>query len=296
MSVARGVGPFSAPGRWHKGSVHTHTTASDGVVPPEVLCERYREAGFDFVSLTDHGKVTVPRRLPGGLLWVPGVELNAGAFHVVALDCREAPDLAGLSRQGILDRLDRLGATAIVCHPYWSAITSRELLALERWRLMEIHNASAEFAEARGSSSIHWDEVLQEGRLVFGLAVDDCHRGTAPGPWSDVAAAWVMVKSAALSAEAVCEALRTGMFYSSTGVVIEDLSFDGRTARVRSSPVEYADFMSYNGFSRRVSAGGKEFTEAEFTLRGVEPYLRVALGRRDGARAWTNPLFVKRRR
>jgi len=37
-----------------KGALHTHTTCSDGDLPPEMLLGVYRDLGFDFVALTDH--------------------------------------------------------------------------------------------------------------------------------------------------------------------------------------------------------------------------------------------------
>ncbi len=288
--------PFSADGAWFRGGIHTHSTASDGVVTPEALCGVYRATGYDFLSITDHDAVTIPPSVPAGLLLIPGAELNVGPLHVVALNLDSAFDCAGLSRQGLLDRIVEAGATPVVCHPYWSGLTSAELLSLRGYAVMEVFNLSAEYAEGRGHSSVHWDELLQSGRLVFGAAVDDCHRGCEPGPFSDLAGSFVVVKAQRLTAEAVCAALAQGMFYSSTGIAIEDVRFDGKTVRVHSSPADWADFISYNGFSRRLCGMGQPRTEWEFSLRGREPYLRIALGARDGAQAWTNPLFIEENR
>ena len=51
--------PFAAPGKWYKGNLHTHTTESDGALDPAEVVRRYREAQYDFLALTDHGRVTV---------------------------------------------------------------------------------------------------------------------------------------------------------------------------------------------------------------------------------------------
>ena len=45
---------FSAAGRFYRGNLHTHSTLSDGTLPPEAVCAHYREAGYDFLALTDH--------------------------------------------------------------------------------------------------------------------------------------------------------------------------------------------------------------------------------------------------
>ena len=54
------VNPWSADGQWLKGSIHTHTTNSDGRLSPKEVVELYRRCGYDFVVFTDHGRVTTP--------------------------------------------------------------------------------------------------------------------------------------------------------------------------------------------------------------------------------------------
>ena len=46
--------PFSKPGTFRKGNIHTHSTASDGELAPEEVCRRYRDGGYDFLAITDH--------------------------------------------------------------------------------------------------------------------------------------------------------------------------------------------------------------------------------------------------
>ena len=72
--------PFEAEGSWFKGNVHTHTTNSDGHMTPEQIVLRYREAGYDFLSITDHGVLMDTRELSRpDLLMIPGEEICAGA-------------------------------------------------------------------------------------------------------------------------------------------------------------------------------------------------------------------------
>ena len=46
--------PFDKRGRWFRGNLHTHSTASDGAKTPAQVCAAYRRRGYDFISLTDH--------------------------------------------------------------------------------------------------------------------------------------------------------------------------------------------------------------------------------------------------
>jgi hypothetical protein len=48
------IAPFSAPGRFWRGNLHTHSTLSDGALPPERVIEVYRDAGYDFIELSEH--------------------------------------------------------------------------------------------------------------------------------------------------------------------------------------------------------------------------------------------------
>ena len=69
-------------GNWYKGNLHMHTTLSDGKLDPVEAISVYREAGYDFIAITDHRKV--------GHLWqddsfliLPGVEWDTGdAVHM----------------------------------------------------------------------------------------------------------------------------------------------------------------------------------------------------------------------
>jgi predicted metal-dependent phosphoesterase TrpH len=60
--------------------LHTHSTASDGTVPPEVLVQEAAAAGLDVVALTDHdttaGWAAAADALPAGLSLVRGTELS----------------------------------------------------------------------------------------------------------------------------------------------------------------------------------------------------------------------------
>ncbi len=45
---------FSAPGKFYRGNLLTHSTRSDGKISPEEVCKRYRERGYDSNCLSDH--------------------------------------------------------------------------------------------------------------------------------------------------------------------------------------------------------------------------------------------------
>jgi hypothetical protein len=65
-----------------KGSLHVHTTFSDGVNTLEEMAEAYTDLGFDFIAITDHDYLVRQgywERIPesnGNLLILKGIELE----------------------------------------------------------------------------------------------------------------------------------------------------------------------------------------------------------------------------
>ena len=72
--------------------LHTHTTASDGTTPPEVLVRAAAESGLDVIALTDHDTIdgweAAASDLPLGLSLVRGAELSCSregvSVHLLA--------------------------------------------------------------------------------------------------------------------------------------------------------------------------------------------------------------------
>jgi hypothetical protein len=48
------IEPFSTPGRFWRGNLHTHSTLSDGLLTPEQVVDAYKDAGYDFLQISDH--------------------------------------------------------------------------------------------------------------------------------------------------------------------------------------------------------------------------------------------------
>ena len=83
-----------------KGDLHIHTDYTDGDESPAMTAALYREAGYDFIGITDHHTFTpclqaieAFRDLPTGFKIYPGEEIHngyGGYFHTVNFGCRES--------------------------------------------------------------------------------------------------------------------------------------------------------------------------------------------------------------
>ena len=103
------INPFKLPGRFLRGNLHLHTTASDGDLSPQEAVDLYREHGYDFLAITDHGRLVPPSSLRAeGMTLLPGMELHPGQGEPAKLPCRHrhgdthrgAPDAVAADRAG----------------------------------------------------------------------------------------------------------------------------------------------------------------------------------------------------
>ena len=74
------------------GDMHCHTCRSDGKEGPEIVAANYRKAGFDFLSITDHGKyepsleaIRAFKRLDLSFRLFPGEEVHPPRNHCHAI-------------------------------------------------------------------------------------------------------------------------------------------------------------------------------------------------------------------
>ncbi|HID07359.1 MAG TPA: hypothetical protein EYP10_09450 [Armatimonadetes bacterium] len=298
--------PFVANGNWFKGNLHTHTRNSDGDLEPLEMVQRYIDAGYDFLSLTDHSKLTIIEDFDNGdFLLIPGEEIGVGKsevgtdFHLVAIgierECKGASDVPSkyISPQAVIDNVRSQGGEVILCHPYWSQLSTQDLLSVNGYIGIEIFNTSCHYSVGKGFSTSHWDDLLARGRFVWGFAVDDAHFHFNDHRPNDACGAWVMVKCQELTVQQIMDALRAGMFYSSTGPQIHDVRIDGNVIHVVTSPVKAITFISENGRGERWTAISTEsITEAQRTLSGNEKFVRIECVDAMGNCAWTNPMRI----
>src|SRR5262249_29817247 len=92
---------------WYRGNLHCHTTNSDGDSSPAYVAKFYKDAGFDFLCISDHNHLTQPAE--GGIsdpkfLLIPSSEytgLKAHYAHVNGI---------GLSKPFELSQIESLPA------------------------------------------------------------------------------------------------------------------------------------------------------------------------------------------
>lgn len=304
--------PFAATGEWLRCALHAHTTESDGELPPDALVAHYGRAGFDVLAITDHWRITGAER-SDGLLVIPSVEVNcvlpnARDGHVLGFGVRADGDELRELAAGYHDLaataawITGHGGVAYLAHPYWSGVTPGTLELSVGVAGIEVYNAGCELEVGRGLSAVHWDELLEAGRLCPAIATDDSHH-----PGFDSGFAWTWVRAAERTQDAVLTALREGACYGSAGPVIHDVVRSGDDVEVRCSPCRAVTLVAGKTMGAAVNAGRLGYRHAGTVLAESEDGLvvharlsvppaarhaRVEVTDAVGRKAWANPFPV----
>ena len=312
--------------RWYKGNIHTHTNAGGSRIGypngdpsadshPAIVTGWYRRHDYDFLVLTDHNHLTLleygaaQRRFRKPLM-IPGVEVSlrilneTKAVHLGAIGVNrnpkpiEAADVVA-TLQANVDEIRQAGGIAAINHPNFTwAFDHEHISQIKGASLLEIYNGHPRVnlygAGGRPSCEEIWDNVLSSGLVIWGVAVDDSHhfKGEFGPGRSNPGRGWVVVKATNLDEESIVEGLRSGQFYSSTGVSLESLDSgpDGISLRI----IPAGDTLYTTRFVGRGGVTLKEVfgLEAAFRVGGDEGYIRATISSSTGAQAWTQPIFV----
>ncbi len=306
--------------RWYKGNTHTHTLNTDGDSPPDVVVKWYAEHGYNFLVLTDHDSITAVDGLnslygkEGSFLIIRGEEVtdrfDKKPYHVNGLGVESV--VKPQNGQGVVINLQR-NVNAIraakgipqINHPNFGwAITAADLKRLENVKLFEVYSGHPLInylggGRSPGTEEI-WDAVLSSGKLLYGVATDDSHHFKRIGDRTAATPGhgWVMVRASNLSPEAILAAMERGDFYASTGVELADYTASEKEISLTIKE-ERGSGSRYR--VQFIGNGGRILKEAPaspavYRFHGDEVYVRAKVIESNGKIAWTQPVFIEKRR
>ena len=299
---------FTSSGGVLRGNLHGHSTHSDGWNSPAEVVRLYREAGYDFTCLSEHywsdPRFSAPTIIDAtdldstDFITIISAELHCngkahdrdGLWHIVAnglppdfpmaSDRETAPELVA--------RAVAAGAYVTIAHPEWYCLTDDEArsLAAAGAHAVEIYNHSSAIESARGGGIATLDLLLHEGYRLHLTATDDSHNGP-----DDAFGGWVMAAAESLTAIDIVAALRAGNFYASSGPDFTDLTLDGTTLHVGTSPVHRIILAADR--HQATFTVGDGLTTASFDLRSLDSdFFRVVAIDAQGRSAWSNPYWI----
>ena len=190
-------------------------------------------------------------------IMIQGEELTADArVHINAINSIERiGPKGGKTRHeilqnninAVLEQEKRTGQQMLphVNHPNWHwTLTAEDIFQLTGGQFFELYNAGGTSCNNIGdenhvSTERMWDIILamRLGVLnlpvMYGIGTDDSHTYHKTGPEISLPGrAWIMVRSRHLTPEYIINAMKAGDFYTSNGVTLKDIQFDGKTLKV----------------------------------------------------------------
>ena len=137
----------------------------------------------------------------------------------------------------VIQRINRRGGAAILCHPAWSLNTPEMIKSVQGVCAAEVYNSfsGAPWNAPRADSGAVLDLVATAGCFIPQVAADDCHFYTGEQRMS-----YIMLQADELTSEDVIAALKRGSFYASQGPRFIEAELTGRELIVRTSPVSSA--------------------------------------------------------
>ncbi|MBL4576564.1 MAG: hypothetical protein JKY51_10810 [Opitutaceae bacterium] len=316
MSATSG-NPFSTSGNWYRGSVHNHTVASDGKHSVSELSKWYQNHGMDFIVITDHNVVADVSKADGlDITVIPGAEIGvcwdeAYGAEVLSLGI-DTVKRKGVHPQDIIYDVLEQGGLPYISHPHLSGVYSGLMMELDGLVGIETYNLAGVNMGCRGLATLHLDDLMAVGKIVWGLATDDRH------VIGDRPRAWVEVRAESNDRKALLNAMRQGFYYSTTGPKIKAISFSETYIKVECSEAHRVILSTLPWLSKKVEAdadgpvtkismplesiGSSKSVEA-FTQRlikqemlsepkAMRPHVRIEIDDGRGGFAWSNPIPI----
>jgi hypothetical protein len=301
---------FTAPGRFWRGNLHTHSTRSDGILPPDEVIRRYRAEGYDFIALTDHfvGAYDYPIvdttgfRDGQAFTTLIGAELHSGGqqnghlWHILAVGLpfdfarSHTPGWRPVSGQEtgpeLAARAVAAGAFVAIAHPQWSGLTVADAASITAAHAVEIYNHGCAVGCDRPDGWAIADQLLEGGRQLVAIATDDAHFSEP-----DHFGGWVMVRATENTPGALLAALKAGHHYSTQGPEIKDIRVFPDRVEVDCSAASAIIVSGWGVFSRAVHGNGMTTGTVDMTRFVGSPFLRVTVVDAAGRRAWSNPVY-----
>jgi hypothetical protein len=211
----------SAPG-WIKGELHAHSIESDGKWQVEDVVAAAREAGLDFLAMTDHFTCSQWRRLDElhdpKIILLHSLEITSHQGHANLHGLNDWVDVyvdrAGWSMNQAADAVHAQGGLFCINHAYSSECSWRSYSF--DWRKADLFEI---YHNLEGPNNIYqlglWDQLLGKGCRIVGVAGTDCHHPRQNNQQLGDLVTWVHVNEA--SEMGLIAGLQNGQVFVSRG-------------------------------------------------------------------------------
>ncbi|HLY12623.1 MAG TPA: histidinol-phosphatase [Planctomycetota bacterium] len=288
------------------------------------LRRQFEEPGkFLFIHGEEITDKAVLQKPDGKLLEAP---IHHGSFNHVHF----IPPPGGATVREVLERtIVAVEAEAKKCgkpvlvhlnHPNFGwGVTPDDIAYVLGERYFEVYNGHRSvrnYGDAEHpSTETLWDYVLSlrltklGGPPLYAFATDDAHNYHQEQAMANPGRGWVMVRAGALDADALTEAMQRGDFYSTSGVVLDEITATRESLTIRIATRPEVRYTTKFIGTRRGGNPGELFQETEgavaaYRFKGDEVYVRATVvstaphpngyAKTDVQTAWVQPVLLHR--
>lgn len=325
--------------KYYRANLHCHSTLSDGNKTPEQLKTDYKAHGYSILAITDHEIFIPHNDLTDeNFLMLNGYEIESSGIsgktcHLcfLALNkdidtevCFSSSYLWGNAKENRkLVKFDK--KTALIYRPYtkwginhliktgqrneffvtynhptWSLESYPQYIRYKNANAMEITNYGCVVCGFDDDNGHAYDDLLRKSSNMYCISTDDNHNiYPDSSPDCDSYGGYVMIAAKSLTYEDVTSAIKSGMFYSSTGTYkhigpkILGITLNGDKVTVKTSD---ARSISYIPHTRNCQIKNAEENStvnyAEFKVKPKEKYFRIVVTDQKGYKAYSNAYFL----
>jgi hypothetical protein len=264
----------------------------------------FASLGYDFLVVTDHNKAPDEEQWSiwqekANLTLIPGVE-NGSTDHILEIGIHKMTQSPNGSYAMRAQVLREAGSFIVGCHPQEYLHGAENIrVGAQALHAFEIYNG---LREARGANEVAnialWDELLTEGKRIWGVAVDDFHCSyITPGH------GWVCVQmpeeAETITWQMIVEQLKLGAFFASTAPAFKEIFLDDGILRASTNRhVQRMRVIGYGGFGtpfQGTQPKGKTVYEVEGNKLEWQTFPGLTYFRIEAEcgvkRAWSQPFF-----
>lgn len=315
--------------KFFKANLHCHSVISDGKKTPEELKEMYLNQGYSIIAYTDHNVLIDHSELcDERFLALNGYEIDVSSkassktCHIcfVALDkdnltqvCYhrekyiwgnaskyrnllkfdpEKPDFERVYTPECINEMisegRKNGFFVTYNHPTWSLEDMGDYGKYIGMNAMEICNYGCYEVGYPEYNERVYDDMLRGGQRIFCVSTDDNHNNI-----NDSFGGFTVINTEKLEYKAVTDALLGGDFYASMGPEIHELWYEDEKIGIKcSSAARIALSTAVRRTEVKYADGENDLTEAMFSVKDSDGYVRITVTDKSGKHANTSAYFT----
>jgi hypothetical protein len=301
----------------YRGDFHIHSIYSDGIGSIQEIKQYIDASGLDFAFVTDHSTIKQKRICEKfkNLWW--GQEPNDGLHHLGIINLKKSFKPTG---DFIKDykKIESLGGFVFIPHPTgWFPVERyteeqvSSLMSLGNKFIIEIVNGANNIFDCYDVTDEMaikiWDKFLSQGKEVIGIGNSDAHLPQAIG---DI---WTGVLCDKLSKEEILNSVRNGRAFVSDAPVIivksgryimGDKVYLNKKDKIKinlscadSFGLSLVRLIKNGKIFKEYKLNGERFFKMDINTKfdGLNSYYRAECFSKDFRKAWTNPLYIRKK-